>query len=66
MEKQHDVKLEAFKHMMDGKTSPNHGHTHCVPPMCGGAMLTRNGQQFDMKLIIKIMPPNLQVTKTHE
>jgi hypothetical protein len=52
--------------MMDGKTCPNHGHTRCVPPMCGGAMLTRNGQQFDLKLIIKIMPPNLQVPNTHE
>jgi hypothetical protein len=52
--------------MMDGKTCPNHGHTHCVSPMSGGAMLTRNGQQFDMKLIIKIMPPILQVPNTHE
>jgi hypothetical protein len=52
--------------MMDVKTCPNHGHTHCVPPMCGGAMLIENGQQFNMKLIIKIVLSNLQVTKTHE
>jgi hypothetical protein len=43
--------------MMDGKTCPNHGYTHCVPPMCGGATLIKNGQQFNMKLIIKICHP---------